>query len=158
MSPGEREAGLVVIEGPKFFEGAQRVAVVTSPRRRELVRIAMARVARAILEVEPLRGAGVALKAGHGGVSAGQSEAGLLVAGERERRRPECVDRMTGFTATLMRRRGKLALVRIRVTGEAGIVRELVASGCAGRAMALRTVEGEVTAGERIGRPLMLES
>lgn len=95
VSAGEREAGRLMVEGERLLPGLRRVARLACCRNLAgeliLVRVEMATGARKGGEMVLRRsgrmasgGRFVTLRAGRGGVGAGQCESGLLMAGERK--------------------------------------------------------------------------
>lgn len=89
------------------------------------------------------------------GMAASKLEARFRVAGKGERRRPETVDCVTGFTLVLVHGVGELTIVRIAMTIDTSIVVHLVQGVAPGRNVAFFAGRRRMLAEQRIRRLLM---
>lgn len=124
-----------------------------------LMGIGVAGGTRAIVETEGYRRAGggdfMAIGAGHGGVSAGEREAGLAMLGDGESGAVEIGDGVAGFAAIVPGSGGELVVVRILVAIGAGFEFHFIDGVLAGRNMALGAIHLGVLALEGIGGSVM---
>lgn len=89
------------------------------------------------------------------GMAAGKLEARFRVAGKGERRRPETVNCVAGFTLVLVHGVGELTSVRIAMTTDTSIVFHLVLGVAPGRNVAFFAGRRRMLAEQRIRRLLM---
>ena len=161
--------GLIMIEFRYVFPLVHGVAGFTSGGRTSGLSFCHLRLELAVMnvfmtsrtsEITEMKGrggfgaaglGGVAIRAGHRDVGASQNEFGLLVACERECRRRESLDGVTGFAAVQERRRSKLAGMFVLVTIPTGGKLDPVLGGGARWDVTFRAVYSRVRAFQRVG-------